>query len=199
LVPGEIRICPRPQRIAVLLDHTGAESHDLPVPELKNIAGEFRYEIVHQIYVGGMGVVYEAEQTAIDRKVALKVLHPHLTDESLYSRFRNEAAAASRLGHPNTITVYDPKERFESRRWADFPMANDGGQRFPNRWEEPKEHSTLIDPANGYRLVAQWGNAQQRGFWTGCFRRARTTGVHRRWTERLRDRRLPSNRPSMWC
>lgn len=66
-----------------------------------------RFLVNRKLGEGGMGVVYEAEQTAIDRKVALKVLHPHLTDENLYARFRNEAAASSRLGHPNTITVYD--------------------------------------------------------------------------------------------
>ncbi len=75
-------------------------------PMLGAFVGE-RFLVSRKLGEGGMGVVYEAEQTAIDRKVALKVLHPHLTDENLYARFRNEAAASSRLGHPNTITVYD--------------------------------------------------------------------------------------------
>jgi len=66
-----------------------------------------RFLVKRKLGEGGMGVVYEAEQTAFGRKVALKVLHPHLTDESLTARFRNEAAAASRLDHPNTITVFD--------------------------------------------------------------------------------------------
>ncbi len=65
--------------------------------------------LVHEVLgEGGMGRVYRAEQTAIKRVVALKVLHPHLTqDKSLHARFQNEAAAASRLTHPNTITIYD--------------------------------------------------------------------------------------------
>lgn len=65
--------------------------------------------LVHQkLGEGGMGVVYRAEQTAIGRKVALKVLHSHLTrDASLEARFQNEAAACSRLTHPNTVTIYD--------------------------------------------------------------------------------------------
>ena len=75
-------------------------------PMIGAFVGE-RFLVSRKLGEGGMGVVYEAEQTAIDRKVALKVLHPHLTDENLYARFRNEAAASSRLGHPNTITVYD--------------------------------------------------------------------------------------------
>ncbi len=75
-------------------------------PFVGTFVGE-RFLVKRKIGEGGMGVVYEAEQTAIDRRVALKVLHPHLTDEELYARFRNEAAASSRLEHPNTITVYD--------------------------------------------------------------------------------------------
>jgi serine/threonine-protein kinase len=66
-----------------------------------------RFLVEGRLGAGGMGVVYGATQTAIGRKVALKVLHPHLADETLYARFRNEAAAASRLAHPNTITVFD--------------------------------------------------------------------------------------------
>jgi serine/threonine protein kinase len=69
------------------------------------VSGQFL--VKQKLGEGGMGAVYEAEQTSIGRKVALKVLHPHLTDETRYARFRNEAAAASRLGHPNTITVFD--------------------------------------------------------------------------------------------
>ena len=75
-------------------------------PMIGAFVGE-RFLVSRKLGEGGMGVVYEAEQTAIDRKVALKVLHPHLTDENLYARFRNEAASCSRLVHPNTITVYD--------------------------------------------------------------------------------------------
>ncbi len=52
----------------------------------------------------------------------------------------------------NVIVVRDPAERFVSKRWNDTPMANDGGQRFPNRWEEPGELSDLLDPKNGYRI-----------------------------------------------
>jgi serine/threonine-protein kinase len=75
-------------------------------PLLGSFVGE-RFMVQEQLGEGGMGVVYLAEQTAIGRKVALKVLHPSLTDENLYARFRNEAAASSRLHHQNTITIYD--------------------------------------------------------------------------------------------
>ncbi|MCP4679090.1 MAG: HDOD domain-containing protein [Deltaproteobacteria bacterium] len=67
-----------------------------------------RFVILEKIAQGGMGVVYRAEQTAIWRTVALKVLRPKfIEDQTLLTRFRNEASTASRLTHPNTITIYD--------------------------------------------------------------------------------------------
>jgi len=66
------------------------------------------YRIVEVIGSGGMGKVYRAEQTALDRSVAIKMLHPHLgADPSLAERFYNEARAASRLNHPNSVAVID--------------------------------------------------------------------------------------------
>jgi hypothetical protein len=52
----------------------------------------------------------------------------------------------------NALLVHDPAERFETTRWGRFPIANDGGQRFPNRWEEPTTHEVFLDPANRYRI-----------------------------------------------
>ncbi|MBN2344189.1 MAG: protein kinase [Deltaproteobacteria bacterium] len=84
----------------------GTTSGDKEDPFIGSFVGE-RFLVKRKLGEGGMGVVYEAEQTAMDRKVALKVLHPHLNDDELYARFRNEAAASSKLEHPNIITVYD--------------------------------------------------------------------------------------------
>ena len=81
-------------------------SGDRQDPFIGTFVGE-RFLVKRQLGEGGMGVVYEAEQTAMDRKVALKVLHPHLNDDELYVRFQREAAASSKLEHPNIITVYD--------------------------------------------------------------------------------------------
>jgi tRNA A-37 threonylcarbamoyl transferase component Bud32 len=76
-------------------------------PLIGSFVGD-RFLVHEKLGEGGMGVVYRAEQTAIQRAVALKVLHSHLTqDESLHARFQNEAAASSRLTHPNTVTIYD--------------------------------------------------------------------------------------------
>jgi tRNA A-37 threonylcarbamoyl transferase component Bud32 len=77
------------------------------------IAG--RFEIVSKLAEGGMGKVYVAIQQPIGRKVALKVLRRELaTDDAAVKRFFREAVAASKLHHPNTITIIDYGEGDEN-------------------------------------------------------------------------------------
>ncbi len=67
-----------------------------------------RYEIQTRIGEGGMGVVYKARQTPLDRVIALKMLNSQMaTDPTWVQRFYNEAKACSRLQHPNTIRMFD--------------------------------------------------------------------------------------------
>jgi len=69
------------------------------------------YRIVEKIGSGGMGEVYLAQDTQLDRKVALKFLPPHLcADEDCRARFKREAQAAAKLDHPNIISVYEVSE-----------------------------------------------------------------------------------------
>lgn len=69
------------------------------------------YLIIDQIGEGGMGVVYRAQDTVLDRMVALKVLPPHLLQNpDFLRRIRNEAMAQARLQHPNIITLYSVLE-----------------------------------------------------------------------------------------
>jgi serine/threonine-protein kinase len=66
------------------------------------------YVILDLVGIGGMGRVYRAEQRALGRTVAVKVIHPHLLgDESAAARFITEARAASRLNHPHSVGVID--------------------------------------------------------------------------------------------
>jgi serine/threonine protein kinase len=66
------------------------------------------YRVTHMVGVGGMGRVYCAEQVALGRTVAVKVVHPHLANDDLAAaRFLNEARTASRLSHPNSVAIFD--------------------------------------------------------------------------------------------
>src|SRR5947207_14189081 len=74
--------------------------------EIEGIFGNYR--IVSKIGEGGMGEVYLAEDTRLDRRVAIKVLPADFaSDEDRLKRFKQEAKATSALNHPNILTVHD--------------------------------------------------------------------------------------------
>jgi eukaryotic-like serine/threonine-protein kinase len=82
----------------------GRTSGEAPAVALKKV-GEYR--ILREVGHGGMGVVYEAEQTSLGRRVALKVLAPFATNEKALGRFHREARAAAKLHHTNIVPVFE--------------------------------------------------------------------------------------------
>ena len=87
-----------------------------PIGALRNGSGDpligrklgAGYIILEAVGAGGMGRVYRAEQAALGKTLAVKVIHPHLAgDEASVARFYAEARACSRLNHPNSVSVLD--------------------------------------------------------------------------------------------
>jgi len=79
-----------------------------------------KYQLRSVIGRGGMGTVYEAYDTTLDRLVALKVMAPHLAwQEGFVERFLREARAAAQLRHPSIVTIYDVGR---SNDWYYFAM-----------------------------------------------------------------------------
>src|SRR5262245_16252952 len=80
------------------------------VDQLPSLVGQQLgpYRILSLLGAGGMGEVYRARDTRLNRTVAIKALPRHLSERTdLRRRFVQEAKAASALNHPNIITVYD--------------------------------------------------------------------------------------------
>jgi len=67
-----------------------------------------KFEILEELGRGGFGIVYKARDMALDRLVALKILHPELLiNHDFLRRFRQEARIAAQLDHPNLVPVYE--------------------------------------------------------------------------------------------
>jgi eukaryotic-like serine/threonine-protein kinase len=81
----------------------------------REIAG--RYELEGRLGAGGMSTVFLATDRVLERRVAVKLLAEHLSDDDAFvARFRREALAAARLQHPNIVQVFDSGEDEASGR-----------------------------------------------------------------------------------
>jgi len=94
------------------------------VPGVTGLAGQVisHFRILEPVGRGGMGVVYKAEDTHLNRIVALKFLSPELTrDPAAKERFLYEARAASSLDHPNICTIHEVGESADGRLYLAMP------------------------------------------------------------------------------
>lgn len=74
-----------------------------------------RYLVISRIARGGMATVYLATDQRLDRRVAVKIMHGHLSDDSQFKqRFIQEARSAARLAHPNVVNVFDQGQDADS-------------------------------------------------------------------------------------
>ncbi len=88
-----------------VLEDLTSISHDINTPRING------YDIMELIAHGGMGSVYRAYDNRLSRSVAIKVLHPYLSDQQKFKdRFMREARAAARIQHENINTIYDIAE-----------------------------------------------------------------------------------------
>jgi serine/threonine protein kinase len=109
------------------------------------------YEIAAQIGVGGMGEVYRATDTKLNRPVAIKFLSTALADTSARQRFQREAQLASSLNHPHILTVHDAGE-LDGRQYlvtelVDGGTLRDWSKASPRPWQDVVE--MVIGPADG--------------------------------------------------
>jgi serine/threonine protein kinase/Tol biopolymer transport system component len=114
--------------IPASLRRSGRVSSSRPAPEEDPMIGREvdHYRVLGHLGGGGMGVVYKAEDTRLQRIVALKFLPPAMTrDPVAKSRFLQEARAASALDHPNVCTIYDIGEVEDGQLYLAMP-AYDG-------------------------------------------------------------------------
>ena len=88
---------------------TDAKQPPFQPPTVTELAAKFpQLEILELIGKGGMGAVYKARQTQLDRAVALKILPPGIGDDPAFAeRFAREAKALAKLNHPGIVTIYD--------------------------------------------------------------------------------------------
>ena len=90
-----------------LLRALAAQKKPEPAPQLPDGVRIGKYTLLREIGRGGMGVVYEAEDPDLRRRVALKVLKHDSPDPTAAERLRREAAIAAQLQHPNIIAVHE--------------------------------------------------------------------------------------------
>lgn len=88
---------------------SGMINHEGDAPSVEELSVSFpQLEILRLIGRGGMGLIYHARQTALDRDVALKIIDRRFPrDSEFFDRFEREAKVLAKISHPNVVTIYD--------------------------------------------------------------------------------------------
>ena len=110
-----------------------------------------RFQLLAEAGSGGMGTVYRALDTKLDRAVAIKVLSDELADAAARRRFQREAQTASSLNHPHILTVYDAGEwdqrQYLVTEYVDGGTLKDWAKAEKRSWREIVE--LLVGVADG--------------------------------------------------
>ena len=139
----ELGICPDDGATTVAV-HVAAETYD-PGTIIND-----RYRIDEVLGIGGFGAVYKCTQANMDQVVAVKVLKSeHLTSVEHVKRFTREARAASRLKHPNTISIFDFGTHSDGALYLAMEYLH--GETFANRMDE----QTCMKPAVLVHIMSQ--------------------------------------------
>ncbi|HJM39996.1 MAG TPA: serine/threonine-protein kinase, partial [Planctomycetota bacterium] len=110
------------------------------------------FELIRELGSGGMGTVWEAVQTSLGRRVALKILAPHISmSPTSLQRFQREAEAGARLTHPNIVAVHSVGEA-EGTHFIAQELV-EGGSTIADQIKSNRDLSEL--PKDYYQKVAE--------------------------------------------
>ncbi len=152
-----------------------------------------RYQLIELLGRGGMGEVWRAHDTAIDRVVALKMLLPHYAkDPDFEQRFRREARAAARLDDPHVVPIYDVGE-IDDRLYVTMRLINgvDLQTLIDEGPLEPKRAVAIID-----QIAAALHSAHQVGLGAPRRQAVQHPGGQERLRLPHRLRYRPGRRPT---
>jgi WD40 repeat protein len=125
-------------------ERPGTEETAAALPALGQVGD---YRIVREVGRGGMGVVYEAEQVSLGRRVALKVLPRHVSqDLKTLARFRREARSAAQLHHTNIVPVFEVGKDGEVSYYAMQFIQGQGLDLVIDELRRLKEHAPRTGP-----------------------------------------------------
>lgn len=128
---------------------------DMRVEVAPSLGGAYR--LLHEISRGGMGVVYRAEDLALERPVAIKMLRPDLAeDASFVEGLRQEAAILARLQHPNLVQIYNFGQ---SGGDSYFVMELVEGEGLQQAWARHRLEGTQMPIADLLIAIEQIGSA----------------------------------------